>query len=69
MTVHVPFTLRSTDSDDDVNPPTIALHAYDPLSDCCIGLNCSLLEVAVNMIFKSERLSSTGVLPSGGPSH
>ena len=57
----VPFTLTSTGSDDEVNPPTVALHEYEPLFDWPIGLNCSWLEVSLNTMF---RLSSAGVLPS-----
>ena len=56
-----------TDSDKNANPPTLALHEYEPLSDCPIGLNCSWLVVALEMIFKFGLLSTTGVLPSGGP--
>ena len=65
----IPFTLIITDSDDKVNPLVVALQVYDPLSDCCTGLNCSWLEVALEIIFTRGLFSATGVLPSGGPSH
>ena len=66
----VPFTLVTTDSEDKINPPLVAaLHEYEPLSDCCIGLNCSWLEIASEMIFTRGLFSITGILPSGGPSH
>ena len=58
----------NTDSDDKVNPSTVALHEYEPLSDCCAGLNCSWLVVGVELIV-TKSLLTTGVLPSGGPSH
>ena len=66
----IPFTLIIVGSDDKVIPLTVALHEYEPLSDCCTGLNCSWLEeVALEMIFNLGLLSTTSVLPSGGPSH
>ena len=64
----IPLTLMTTGSDDKVNPPTVALHKYDPLSDCPIGLNCSWLIDEVELIVMGPLLT-TGVLPSGGPSH
>ena len=65
----IPFTLIITDSDDKVNPLVVALHEYEPLSDCCTGLNCIWLEVALEIIFTRGLFSATGVMPSGGPSH
>ena len=65
----LPFTLMTTDSVVKANPLTVALHEYEPLSDCPIDLNCSWLIVTVDTIFTLELLSSSGVLPSGGPSH
>ena len=35
----VPFTLMANGSDDKVNPTVVTLQKYEPLSDCCIGLN------------------------------
>ena len=65
----IPFTLIITGSDDKVNPLVVALHEYEPLFDCCSGLNCSWLEVALEMIVSLGLLSTIGVIPSGGPSH
>ena len=66
----VPCTLISTGSDDRANPPTVALHEYEPLFDCCIGLNCSWLVVEASLsVIVMEPPLTTGVLPSGGPSH
>ena len=62
----IPFTLIITDSDDMVNPLVVALQMYDPLSDCCTGLNCSQLVVEAELIV-IELLATTGILPSGGP--
>ena len=64
----IPLTLMTTGSDDKINLSTVALHEYDPLSDCPIGLNCSWLVVEVELIVM-EPLLTTRVLPSGGPSH
>ena len=58
----------TTDSVDMVNPLVVALHEYEPLSDCCTGLNCSWLAVELELIV-IEPLLTTGILPSGGPSH
>ena len=68
----VPLMLTFTGSENKIDPSTVALHEYDPLSDCCTGLNCSRLEVAVPLadeMLTLGLLSTTGVLPSGGPSH
>ena len=65
----IPFTLTIIGSDDKINPLVVALHEYEPLSDCCSGLNCSWLDSALEMIFSLGLLSTIGVLPSGGPSH
>jgi hypothetical protein len=36
----LPFTIVITGSDMMANPSVEALQMYEPLSDCCIGLNC-----------------------------
>ena len=62
-----------SESESKVDPSTVALHAYDLLSsDCCTGLNCSRLKVAVPLVGEMVSLgllSTIGVLPSGGQSH
>ena len=68
MRMIIPFTLTIIGSDVKANPTVVALHEYNPLFDCCSGLNCSWLEVALEMIFNRGLLWTT-VLPSGGPSH
>ena len=66
----IPFTLITTDSVDKVNPLVVALHEYEPLSDCCTGLNCSWLVVEVELVVIEPPLTTvTGVLPSGAPNH
>ena len=62
----IPFTVVITGSDMMANLLTEALQTYDPLSDCCIGLNCNWLEVEVELI-DMKPLLTTNVLPSGGP--
>ena len=56
-----------SESENKVDPSIVALHEYDPLSDCCTGLNCSWLEAALEVIVTRGLFSTTGVLPSGGP--
>ncbi len=46
----------------------VVRHEYAPLSDCCSGLNCNRLIEELEMMV-IELLLTTGVLPSGGPSH
>ena len=35
----IPLILIITGSDVKLNPLVVALHEYEPLSDCCIGIN------------------------------
>ena len=35
----IPFTLMTTGSENKVTPPIVALQKYEPLFDCCIGIN------------------------------
>ena len=65
----IPLTLIITGSEDKVNPLVVALHEYEPLSDCCTGINCSWLAIALELILSLGLLLTIGVLPSGGPSH
>ena len=68
----VPLMMTFSESENKVDPSTAAVHEYNPLSDCCTGLNCSWLKVAVPPVgemLSLGLLSTTGVLPSGGPSH
>ena len=62
----IPFTLMITGSDNKVTPPIVTMQKYEPLFDCCIGLNCSWLVVEVELIV-AKPLLVTSILPLGGP--
>ena len=64
----IPFTLISKVSDVRVSTLVEARHRYEPLCDCCSGLNCSWLVEELELIVM-KLLLTICVLPSGGPSH
>ena len=64
----VPFARISMGCDKIALSLVVVRHEYEPLWDCCSGINCSWLVEELEMMATDLELT-TGVLPSGGPSH